>query len=159
MSSLLFIEPARAIGGNPCECIECPAIFFTRGTGKAGIAQNALRNARTAGRVAQAQRHQRIGVHPSRHRQGIEDGRMNQSEADYYRVVGYFRASGLPEAQAHYWAEEAMDRTLGLNEWIMQNLVTQALAEEAQATILRDNTWALPRQPSNGNVGSGGSFI
>ena len=30
---------------------------------------------------------------------------MNQTDAEYYRAVGYFRASGLSEAQAHARAE------------------------------------------------------
>ena len=31
---------------------------------------------------------------------------------DYYQAVGFFRASGLDEAQAHTLAEEAVRRTL-----------------------------------------------
>jgi hypothetical protein len=48
--------------------------------------------------------------------------------ADYYRAVGYWRASGLSDAQACHRAEEV---TMGPNEWNMQNILTDALAAYA----------------------------
>jgi hypothetical protein len=55
---------------------------------------------------------------------------------DYHRLVGYFRAKGLNEAQAHYRAEEGM---MSFNEWNMQNILADALAtyaEEAGTKIM-----------------------
>ena len=52
--------------------------------------------------------------------------------ADYYEAVGFFRASGLPDAQAYAKAEEVME---GPN---MMNILLDALAtyaEEAGAEI------------------------
>lgn len=59
---------------------------------------------------------------------------------DYYSAVGYFRAHGLDEAQAHHRADEAMikEEAMTPNEWNMQNILTDALAsyaEEAGAVI------------------------
>jgi len=48
---------------------------------------------------------------------------------DYHRLVGYLRAKGLNEAQAHHRAEEAME---GPDEWNMQNIVADALATYAE---------------------------
>lgn len=49
--------------------------------------------------------------------------------ANYYRAVGYFRASGLEEAQAHHQAEET---AMGPNEWNMQNILSDALSAYAE---------------------------
>jgi hypothetical protein len=51
--------------------------------------------------------------------------------ADYYQAVGFFRASGLDDAQAYHRADEVMEATMGPNEWNMQNILTDALATYA----------------------------
>ena len=51
---------------------------------------------------------------------------------DYHRLVGYLRAKGLDDAQAYHRAEEAMEGTMGPNEWNMQNILTDALAAYAE---------------------------
>jgi hypothetical protein len=50
---------------------------------------------------------------------------------DYYHALGYFRASGLDEAQAHYRAEEAM---MMPNESYVENILTEALWSYADRT-------------------------
>ena len=49
---------------------------------------------------------------------------MTQDLTNYYSKVGYLRASGLNEEQAHAKAEE-----------VMENILLDALAEEAGAEI------------------------
>jgi len=39
---------------------------------------------------------------------------MNQTEADFYKAVGFFRGMGLSEAQSHAKAEEAMMTTFNI---------------------------------------------
>ena len=51
---------------------------------------------------------------------------------DYYQKVGFFRANGLNEAQAHTKAEELMEAPMGPNEWNMQNILTDALEAYAE---------------------------
>jgi len=50
---------------------------------------------------------------------------------EYHRLVGYLRANGLTEAQAHSRAEEAM---MTPNESYVQNILEEALLSYAEGT-------------------------
>jgi hypothetical protein len=65
---------------------------------------------------------------------------MTQDLTDYYSKVGYLRASGLDDAQAHATAEEA---TMEPNEWNMQNILRDALASYADeaGTVIKTRTY------------------
>ena len=57
---------------------------------------------------------------------------------EYYSTVGYLRATGLDEAEAHTKAEEVMEAPMGLSEFHMMNILTEALetyAEEGETDI------------------------
>jgi hypothetical protein len=43
---------------------------------------------------------------------------MSQTEADFYKAVGFFRANGLSEAQAYSRAEEGMEAAGGNKEFL-----------------------------------------
>ena len=46
---------------------------------------------------------------------------------DYYATVGFFRGQGFDEAHAYHHAHELMEVPMGLNEFHMQNILSEAL--------------------------------
>lgn len=57
---------------------------------------------------------------------------MSKDLSDYYSKIGFLRATGLDEAQAHHRAHEGMEAPVGLNEFHMQNILTDALEAYAE---------------------------